>query len=434
MNPTTLKKQAHLAGFSKILGAPESNFILFSKDTDGRSGRRVYIDSQLSAQFAAEVPIQDDNLVMNQLKQLTALAGGLNAYTNFQDASEHFHIVGDLKISYKILQISSNGKLPGVYITDIGYADFGQKNKPGIYKVVNERNKWLLDETILNSITTTNAAINGLCENKKQASIKILPDMIENAYGNKAGINAIRNEGYSLFFNPQTQMSDGKSWRSPEQKSFNKHYTANLLAKSIKQSQLTGNKVQWTIHGNGAALFGKAIKQLQGTTLDKHEVIFLAPSNEAIIPDILKDMRNTKMALHKDVMKTNENDWSSIKNNTVLRTEAIANQVHQFGSEHHDIAATLRAKGRSKSMQLANTLKAIGTLGVSEIFKIKDYRDITASNLQITDPAINPHFHPYKDKATFNQHANNASNGQVNSIVFTELVKHIRKILPGAKG
>ncbi len=38
MTLSKFKEQAALAGFSKILGGPTSDFVLFDKDTDGRTG------------------------------------------------------------------------------------------------------------------------------------------------------------------------------------------------------------------------------------------------------------------------------------------------------------------------------------------------------------------------------------------------------------
>ena len=51
MSLADFKKAAHLAGFSKILGTPSSQFILFDKDTDDRYGRPIFINGALVEKF-----------------------------------------------------------------------------------------------------------------------------------------------------------------------------------------------------------------------------------------------------------------------------------------------------------------------------------------------------------------------------------------------
>jgi len=426
MHTEMVKDKAKLAGFSKVLGSDSSQFIFLSRETDGRAGRKILINGDLAPVFAALVNETEENLIMHQLKQLSSIAGGLTGYSNIGNAFEHIHVVDNLKIAYKIVQLSGSSSPAGIYITDIGFADFGKGNSPGVHHVDHTPSGWEMDKNISDNILTKNAAINGLCENKQHAAENIMPDMVEQAYGNRDGIGSIQNEGYSLFYNPQSQASFGKSWKTPEQKSYNEKFTADLLSKVMLGSQMNKEKVQWSIHGDGCRLFGETIKKLAGQTLDNHEVIFLSPSDDADIQGILSDMRKSNIGLHKDVMKVNDDDWSGSQNRTIIKSRSIANEVKKFGSDYELSAEVIASKGISNSISALGWLKLAGTGGIGVFLKLKALRNMLAQGAQVTDTAVNPHFHPFKDKEQFNAHAKINTDNKAGQVVFTELLKRLR--------
>lgn len=82
------KSIAARSGFSKVLGNEASQFILFDRDTDGRSGRRLYINGALASKFTGMSPTAADT-VFAKIKQLKATAGGIGSYSNLNNAMEH---------------------------------------------------------------------------------------------------------------------------------------------------------------------------------------------------------------------------------------------------------------------------------------------------------------------------------------------------------
>ncbi|WP_028885496.1 hypothetical protein [Teredinibacter turnerae] len=434
MDISNLRRNAKLAGFSRLLGTPSSNFVLLAKETDGTSGRKVFIDQNLAAKFSelaggekGEAKVNSDRL-LRQLYQLRAVAAGGTAFSNMQNAFEHMHIFGDLKVVYKVVQSSGSSEPSGVYVTDIDYANFRKGGEPGFFEVkyVPADRSWETDsEKKLLRVRTKNAAINGLSKSIDHAGNDILPSMVEAAYGNREGINAIRNEGYTLFYNPQSLRDKGCNWYTPEQKQVNRKHAAGMLGNGILEAQQRGQVVQWSIHGNGAKLFGEAIERLKGQNLDKHEVIFLSTPDEAHLGKILGRVRAAGMKLHEDAVKVHEDDWSGALNRTI-RAGEIANQVAKFGEEHVTQADVIRSQGKASLLASAGWIKFAAQLGATSLFKYNTLRNMVAVNAEITDAAVNPHFHPFKDKHQFAAHAKTATGGRVNSVFFSELVKKIR--------
>lgn len=425
MSTELVKSRGIAAGFSRVLGTANSQFVLLSRETDGSIGRRIFINSDLAPKFVALVAKEQEDTIMAQLKQLRAIAGLGNAYSNRADAFEHMHLFGNLKVGYKILQLGGGRERAGVYITDVDFADFAEGNRPGVYRVEYTRRKWKLSggrPEGLTTIDTTNAAVNGPCESRRRAATDIMPDMVLTAYGDRKGKGAIHDEGYSLFYNPQGLVSGGKEWRTPEQKLVNSGHAAALLGNALLEAQQRKHKVQWTVHGNGAKLFGDALRRLGEENLDCHEVIFLAPSDDANLPGILGQMRRANMRLHEEVMRFQTDDWSSSQNR-VFRTLQIKNEVEQFGESYKTAAATIQGRGLGGLGIAGGLLAKAGLLNPMILLSYKSIRNMTLQRRSVMDPNVNPHFHPFKDAAQFNAHADAHS---ANRVFFSEILKKIR--------
>ncbi len=89
MSSKAFKNLAKQHGFSKVLGSDKRRFVLLDKDTDGRSGKAIFINADLAQKFFA-IGEQDIEMVFARLKQLRALASGVNASSNAQDAADYF--------------------------------------------------------------------------------------------------------------------------------------------------------------------------------------------------------------------------------------------------------------------------------------------------------------------------------------------------------
>lgn len=434
MNKNRLIRNAQLAGFSKVIGTPNSSFVLLSRETDGRAGRKVFIDRNLAPKFAVLGSVgkkdsgSNSEVMMRQLYQLRSMAGGGQSFDNLKNAFEHMHIFGNLKVVYKVVMSTGGAEPAGVYITDIGMAGFSQGAKPGFYRVLYDPNQklWEADAEESSVLQTKSAAINGLAKNLSQAASDIMPDMVEEAYGKRDGVNAIRNAGYTLFYNPQNLHDGDTDWYTPEQKQVNREYAAAILGNGMLDAQRRGLSVQWTVHGNGASLFVEAIQRMGGQKLDKHEVIFLSTPDDAHLGKVLSAVRSAGIRLHEDVAKAHGDDWSGLQNKTI-RSRDIASEVEKFGKNYLVKADEIRSRGNANILTSIGWLKFAASLGAASLLKYQTLRNMAAVSAEILDPAINPHFHPFKDEHQLKAHANRATGGKANIVFFSELIKKLRR-------
>ncbi|MGI9278631.1 MAG: hypothetical protein ACR2PX_03255 [Endozoicomonas sp.] len=247
-------------GFRRITGNTQTGYILVS---EARDGRKVYIDQKLSVQFAEFLSTNNykGQRVLSQLAQLRSKAGGSRSFSNSNDAFEHMGIVENLQIGYKILQPSSDNHMSGVYITYIAFAEHASGHfKPGLYSVNFDKNKekWgIKDEDARPKITRKNVAINGLCSRAEVAAKDILPDIVNGAYKDVKGSQAIKDEGFEMYYNPRPYYNKGKEWKTPEQKQTSQKYAADKLGNLLLDAQKGSESVQWVIHGDGSKLLKK---------------------------------------------------------------------------------------------------------------------------------------------------------------------------------
>jgi len=433
MGSMLISQRAALSGFSKILGSEETQFIFLSDNTKGICGRSVYINAGLSHEFSKRLTRDDSDRIFPKLEQLRATAGGLQAYSSFESAFEHFTTIENVQIGYKIFQniSGSSSKKPGVYITRIDFSELSG-NQPGFYKVVSDGDKWNLKNKGTNErIDSSFAAINGLSKNLAMAATKIMPKMLDKTYSD------FENKDYSLFYNPQPLYRRGVKWATPEQKQQSKQFTANMLSEAMLRTQHSGKEVSWVVHGNGAQVFQNAMRRLQGKKLDKHKVMFLGPA-VGDMEKILPMMRQSEMQLHTDVMKTQKDDWVGWKNKT---NKNIANEVAKFGKDYSDAAASIKYDSqlafdtlyKVKTNSAGNALLGLGALAAAPVFpevamgaaalaaiklawnasilvrNAETMRNIAANT--VTDPALNPHLNPNKTPGQMNQLIENASDG-----------------------
>jgi hypothetical protein len=180
MTLSKFKEKAALAGFSKILGGPTSDFVLFDKDTDGRTGRPIYINGKLVDKFRNLGSEESMLYVFHRIKQLKAKAASIESFSNTNDAMEYMNLVGKAKITYKLLAFTGDPQRgPGVYITDVDLAVFSD-GEAGIYRVKPKSEYWELIDQRQRSITSGLAAINGLCRSMQHTATQIMPPPCSN--------------------------------------------------------------------------------------------------------------------------------------------------------------------------------------------------------------------------------------------------------------
>lgn len=447
MSLSKFKETAKLAGFSKILGAPANNFILFDKDTDGRTGRPIFIDGSLAEKFNGIGSEADMTYIFHRIKQLKAVAASINSYSNANDAMEYMNLVGRAKITYKLLTFTGDQqRTPGVYITDVDLANFSD-GEAGVYRVEKDRNNWRLSARRQRSVTSGFAAINGLCRDMEQAAVDIMPPMLESAYsGSKAQLNA---DGYDLFYNPPALYDDGKEWKTPAQKKVTQEVTAARLAQAMKDATVRKQPVQWLVHGDGAKVLQKALQRAKVADLSGHTLMFMAPNE--VVADILPLARKLKMNLHEDVMKIHDHDLASKQLQWGRgNRKKLVQELEKYGMD--DQAYLLSKKlGRDRisltkklsslswkafnltTMVIAPAAAAMGPdkiagkvsdavlSGMSALDTAETFRNHIAATSNIKNPAYNPHLNPHKSVDQLNLAAKKASGSVAKT--FVDVVK-----------
>ncbi len=414
-------QKAKLSGLSKILGTPESLFVFLSDNTTGRCGRRIYINSNLQNVFLQHVAAEDFGLIMHKLEQLRATAGGLKTFSCIDNAFEHFSTVERFQVGYKIFQnTGSSQRKPGIYITSLEAFEV-KGEKPGLYNVKEVDGKWGAEES--ERIIHNYAAVNGLTRNLPMAADKIIPPMLESAYNSKEYQGSVK-DGYSLIYNPPELHYQKKRWKTPQNKINGKSFTAKLLGDSILEAQRRGKEVNWVVHGDGAKIFLEAMQRISNHKLDKHRVLFLAPRESMV--NILPLVRQSQMKLHKSVMKFQADDWSegSFKNRTHT---AVGKEVEKFGEGFKQKSAEMRLEATSNSLKVGALALTAGSLyklpaalaAPSLAWRSQSLRNM--ASLNIADPALNPHLHPFKSKSEMHAHVITETGGLAKS--FAAVVK-----------
>ncbi len=445
MTLSKFKEQAALAGFSKILGGPASDFVLFDKDTDGRTGRPIFINGKLVDKFNNLGNEESMLYVFHRIKQLKAKAASISSYSNANDAMEYMNLVGKAKITYKLLAFTGDPqRKPGVYITDVDLANFSD-GEAGVYRVQKQGFSWKLIDKRQRSVTSGLAAINGLCDDMQQAGTRIIPPMIESAYrDSKTELNA---KGYDLFYNPPSLYDNNKEWKTPTQKKVTREVTAARLAHAMKDATARKQPVQWVVHGEGAKVLQQALQRAKGADLSGHTLMFMAPMET--VADILPLARQSKMTLHNDVMKIHPHDGAS-KMAQMGSGRRLESELKQYGMG--DQGELLKTQLRQDGITSLKALKGAGSAGftagaflmsptvpamtvvgaigagftiATAVDTAQAVRNRVAGARKITNPALNPHLTPHKSVNQLNQAAKKASGSLVKT--FVDVVKAKRK-------
>jgi hypothetical protein len=419
--------------FSRILGKDANRFIPLDNDTEGRIGRAIFIDSALIPIFKT-LPNDKRDHVLRQLKQLRATAGGMGACSNVNNAHEHKTIIGSAGVRYKIFQNTGTQEYkPGVYITDIEVARY-KDVEAGLYRVNpgSTESEWFVGAGKLGQIKTNLAAINGMGRDLDQVATLVLPELIKSGYSDKKAI--LNQQGYTLFYNPPSLYDSSGTWRTPRQKRFTGIHAARELDAALLISAHNKQSVNWLVHSDGAKILHNALKNLkEKIDLSAHTVLFAAPT--ADVSRILPLLRDTKMQLHTDVMKVQDNDWKS-KQAQMLHFGRLKSELDKMGMEDQ---AHLQSQQRFRDLRnyggmlsgaasagfaMASfapalpTVAAIGgaALGVFALWdKAQNLRNIAANNLN--NPALNPHMQPFKTTDQMNLHAAKHSGGALKTFV-----------------
>ena len=414
----------------------DGGFLLFDRDTDGRSGRRILINAQLANKFSALISHDSKGLlVIAGIKQLRAKGGGINSSNSCNSKPQrHMDAIGHVLVTYEIHQSSFDDPYGGIRIIDIDLADFGRSREPGFYHVqrVNKKRWETLEDKPKKRIKTHKAAINGRVESFEVAAGDLMPTMIEKAY------DSAEAEGFDFFYQPPSLLRRGLGWRTPAQKRVNSQVASQYLAKGLLEAQKKKQTIQWVIHGDGATLLAQALEQLKGHKLDQHEVLFAGIPKQKLGP-VMQTMKQAGMRFHKDIIKYNPHDWNAL-NNRVWGMSGLYRVIESLGDEYEDRLGVLKAQAggdRETALGLGMSafkgggvvaaafyagaepgiaLGAGSAYGVYKAYrKLKSLRNLAGN--RSSRASLNPHMHPLKSGAEFEHHVVKSHGGQLNSFL-----------------
>ncbi|ABC27311.1 hypothetical protein HCH_00400 [Hahella chejuensis KCTC 2396] len=433
-------------GFKRSYGNAASGYMLMFDGVGNESGRKIYVPGgEVGRRFAYLLTVGGkENLVLSRLSRLRSCAGGFQSYSNKRNAFEHVDLVENLRISYVIRQDSVGGLSPGVYITDVELVEHAEGHQPGFYHVRYRRDQWHLSPSPSNHLLNKYAAINGHCDNLKEAATNIMPPIIEDAYSGST--DTLESNGYTIAYNPPPLYRGGTEWTTPEQKQTSANFTATMLAQGIYKAQKIGREINWTITGNGSELMLAALRQLPpDLQLDKHTVFIGAPGMAA--NPLLLEMQRRGMSLAKDVTKTQTDDWTCVRSK-MLEQFKTAGILEQWGGAPAEVAEKIRVQARIdgawgfgltasafgtgfKIGSIAMGAPIISTFGgaaavtvtaIGVLFGASKIRNIIANSSKST--VLNPHYHPTKSNVDFNTQVIKQSGGYKES--FMALMREMR--------
>ncbi|WP_041598912.1 hypothetical protein [Hahella chejuensis] len=270
-------------------GGQQGEFIIFSKETQGKSGRKVFINTGLIPVFMTLINPDtfDGTAITKQIVALKGIAGGLQSCSNLKSAFEHMILIKHVQIFYKIIQ---DGPVKaGVYITNIRPAYSRDTNQAGLYNVNPLSGSSHASITHCpNSYIDSKynfAAINGASEGIEEAANNIYKTNIPKTdYGDK--------QGFSLFYNPTHFVNDLGVWITPALKTHDPESAAKKLVEvfidTSKHRRIMGKskKLSWLIFGNGVKLLEMALNSIPAglserkDLLEQHKFQIVDPSTD----------------------------------------------------------------------------------------------------------------------------------------------------------
>jgi hypothetical protein len=418
-----------------------NTYKLLHPSTNGQSGRRVYIDIALFSKFQGiKLSRIDDAFV--QLCKLKASAGNITSFSAKGKSGQHISVLGQVQVTYRIVQQQTESEPGGVYILDIELSNFA-KHDAGLYKVTRDRNKkWLIPDEPTLRVKTKLAAINGFCAGAKQAADELMPKMLDKVYSQGEDAAYIYQEKeYSLFYNPPSLYAKGVQYN---ENSANSQIALHGLRQALMQAKLDKREVRWAVHGDGIHVLYNALKHMPKQDFSNHTFMFLSSTYD--ISKILPLLRERQMKLHDDVLQIQENDTLALEaqygNHKRLKhelsqfpgfenkAETLAEKSLASTRKQHDhimgaavlgsgvagtvVAAKALATKAAAFIAISNPITAVVAAGAGAGYVaykgVRKAQDVvkSAKNLRnmaahdIPDPSINPHLNPFGDTIDLN--------------------------------
>jgi hypothetical protein len=325
------------------LGTPadKRQFVVFSKNTAGQAGRKVFIDSALAPLFSQFVNTQDAKSIQAILKieQLRAIAGGVTANTNVATPFEHMETFGDLALYYQVHNpAQGNNAEAGVYITDVKLAANEGNSTAGLYVSKSTRSRVSLD-IIDNNIAETNTGVIASAQTSNDAAQKASKLVGPDAWGSPKDFN--------MFYIPAVIHNEMGLWMTPDVRALRPSKVAKHFADVItatQQQRTNQTPIEWTIEGDSVKILQLALEHLP-STLNKHAFKLIDPVADTV--QIVNSLERKGAKLGKDAV-------SFTGNKRALAAASVSSKRSQI-SRHQDSAAKALQKASATARDsLAN--------------------------------------------------------------------------------
>ena len=313
------------------LGTPadKRQFVVFSKNTAGQAGRKVFIDSALAPLFSQFVNTQDAKSIQAILKieQLRAIAGGVTANTNVATPFEHMETFGDLALYYQVHNpAQGNNAEAGVYITDVKLAANENGDRSGLYASYEEN----ITSYIQNNVAETNTGIMTAAQSLRMASNTAKQVSGSDGWG--------QTRSFNLFYIPAAIQNEMGLWMTPDLRALRPSTVAKHFADVItatQQQRTNQAPIEWTIEGDSVKILQLALEHLP-STLNKHAFKLIDPVADTV--QIINALERKGAKLDKDAVSFTGNKRAlaaasvSSKRTTISRHQGSAAKALQQAS------------------------------------------------------------------------------------------------------
>lgn len=325
------------------LGTPadKRQFVVFSKNTAGQAGRKVFIDSALAPLFSQFVNTQDAKSIQAILKieQLRAIAGGVTANTNVATPFEHMETFGDLALYYQVHNpAQGNNAEAGVYITDVKLAANEGNSPAGLY-ISKQQGAKVFSSAVKNNVAETEIGTMNAAQTQNDAAGKAAKTAGNDGWGNPKNFN--------MFYIPTAIHNEMGLWMTPDVRALRPSKVAKHFADVItatQQQRTNQAPIEWTIEGDSVKILQLALEHLP-STLNKHAFKLIDPVADTV--QIINALERKGAKLDKDAV-------SFTGNKRALAAASVSSKRSQI-SRHQDSAAKALQKASATARDsLAN--------------------------------------------------------------------------------
>lgn len=338
-----------------------SNFIYFSRNTMGNSGKPVYIDPNLIVDFVTYVNPNDQknggqSLVIEISNTLISISAGGADGSSIQKSNKFYKDIKvpnlpGVRLYYQTFQDKVEGvsRGPGIYIYDLKPLKNNEIETEGLYKVYHSNDKWIYDKKNNNLLDEKLFFISAIKDTDNRFSAQTTAGSIVSHRHQKSD-----KSSSNLYYCPSYLTDNGEAWAPNDRLS--KTASADELAQILIDSEnkwIAGHNFDYEtiVEQDGVKVLIKALEKvkLANIKLTSHKFSLNAPYAEIHKLEKLIDecgglksksensTKNNKIsALHQAMTQKllSEQKVLSSENNTHESNITFADLVKRKGFDH----------------------------------------------------------------------------------------------------